>query len=92
MAKEIKGLGTCIRAARRRHDPPVTQAELARMMKYDVTSLSRLESGRVANPSLAIVLAIARSLRISVDKLIGWQVPVRKRQIPQTKIRKRRRQ
>lgn len=59
-----------VRAARERMDPPITQEELARRIGVRQNRISALETGKVANPGIAIVLDLAAALGVEPQQLV----------------------
>jgi transcriptional regulator with XRE-family HTH domain len=62
-------LGERIRKARERYG--MSQAELARRIHISKNSMNMIESGKTPDPSALKVKAIADTLRVSTDYLLG---------------------
>jgi transcriptional regulator with XRE-family HTH domain len=62
-------LGERIRRARERYG--MSQAELARRIHISKNSMNMIESGKTPDPSALKVKAIADTLRVSTDYLLG---------------------
>jgi transcriptional regulator with XRE-family HTH domain len=62
-------LGARIRKARERYG--MSQAELARRIHISKNSMNMIESGKTPDPSALKVKAIADTLRVSTDYLLG---------------------
>lgn len=69
----IEDIGKRIRAARESYG--MSQAVLSRRIGISTTAMNDLEQGRTADPRLSHVVAIADTLRLSVDTLLGREVP-----------------
>jgi transcriptional regulator with XRE-family HTH domain len=65
-------LGEHIREARTRYG--MSQAELARRVGISKTAMNDIEQGKTANPGVVYIIAIADTLRLSVDALLGRTV------------------
>jgi transcriptional regulator with XRE-family HTH domain len=70
-------LGDRIRQARM--DYGMSQAELARRIKISKQSLYDIESNRTLDPGVLKVLAIADTLRVSLNMLLGREETARER-------------
>ena len=70
-----KEIGNPIRQARERYG--MSQATLARRVRISPRALSDIERGRVKNPGIQVVLAIADVLYLSLDTLLAREVPQR---------------
>ena len=66
-------LGEHIREARTRYG--MSQAELARRIGVSKTAMNDIEQGKTVNPGVLHVVAIADTLRLSVDALLGREEP-----------------
>jgi transcriptional regulator with XRE-family HTH domain len=55
----------------RRRELGWTQEELARRLGVRQNVISRLESGTVSNPSIAMIRNLARVLGVTADYLVG---------------------
>jgi transcriptional regulator with XRE-family HTH domain len=64
----LRGVGPRLRALRRRRD--VTLAELAEATGISESTLSRLETGE-RQPTLKLLLPLARAHRVPLDELVG---------------------
>jgi transcriptional regulator with XRE-family HTH domain len=64
----LTGVGPRLRALRRRRD--VTLAELAEVTGISESTLSRLETGE-RQPTLKLLLPLARAHRVPLDELVG---------------------
>lgn len=64
----LSGVGARLRAVRRRRE--VTLAELAKIVGTSESTLSRLESGE-RQPTLKLLLPLARALAVPLDELVG---------------------
>lgn len=64
----LAGVGPRLRAVRRRRE--VTLAELAKVVGTSESTLSRLESGE-RQPTLKLLLPLARALGVPLDELVG---------------------
>jgi transcriptional regulator with XRE-family HTH domain len=62
-------IGTRIREERQRYG--MSQAELARRIKISKTAMNDIEQGNTADPRVSHVVAIADTLRVSLDALLG---------------------
>ena len=62
-------LGERIRSSRARYG--MSQAELARRIRISKNSMNMIESGKTPDPSAFKVKAIADTLRVSTDYLLG---------------------
>ena len=62
-------LGEHIREARTRYG--MSQAELARRIGISKTAMNDIEQGKTTNPGVSHIIAIADTLRMSVDALLG---------------------
>ena len=69
----MEPIGSRIRDARQRYG--MSQAELARRIDISKTAMNDLEQGRTANPGVLYVLAIAETLHLSVEELLGREAP-----------------
>lgn len=68
----MEPIGSRIRDARKRYG--MSQAELARRIDISKTAMNDLEQGRTANPGVLYIVAIADTLHLSVDTLLGREV------------------
>ena len=73
-------LGTRIRKAREHYG--MSQAELARRIKVSKNSMNMIESGKTPDPSALKVKAIADTLRVSADYLLGRKDTMESEQLP----------
>ena len=64
-----ESLGDRIRKAREHYG--MSQAELARRIKISKQALYQMESGKTEDPGVLKVKAIATTLRVSINYLIG---------------------
>ena len=69
-----RALGDHIREARTRYG--MSQAELARRIGISKTAMNDIEQGKTTNPGVVHIIAIADTLRLSVDALLGRKEPV----------------
>jgi DNA-binding XRE family transcriptional regulator len=65
----VSVLGTPIREARLRAG--LTQYALAKAIGISKTAMNDIEQGKTANPGVVHIIAIADTLRLSVDALLG---------------------
>jgi transcriptional regulator with XRE-family HTH domain len=65
----MENIGERIRAAREAHQPPISQAELARTVGSTGTQMWRWEAGKRV-PRLPTLQRIADALGVSLDDLI----------------------
>jgi transcriptional regulator with XRE-family HTH domain len=68
----MQPIGDRIRIERERYG--MSQAELARRIEISKTAMNDIERGRTANPGVLHVVAIADTLHLSVDTLLGREV------------------
>lgn len=66
-------IGERIRAERERYG--MSQAKLAERIGLSKTSMNNLEQGRTADPHVSHIMLIADVLHISLDRLVGREVP-----------------
>lgn len=67
-------LGARIKQLRDSHDPKIEQADLARRAGVEPRTLWRIEHGKVENPGIKVVQAVARELGVTVDDLLNGPV------------------
>lgn len=65
----MENIGERIRAAREAHQPPISQAELARTVGSTGTQMWRWEAGKRV-PRLPMLQRIADALGVSLDDLV----------------------
>lgn len=68
MNKKDKTIGEKIKAWRKMKD--ITQDSLAKKANIPYTTLAKIESGVIQNPSLQTITKIADGLSITIDDLI----------------------
>jgi transcriptional regulator with XRE-family HTH domain len=61
-------IGESIRKIRKKRN--LTQDKLARLADIPYTSITKIETGVIKNPSIQTVAKIAKALNISLDELI----------------------
>lgn len=54
-----------------REDREITQKELSKMSGVSYSTLTKLESGVITNPSFQTIVRISKALDIRIDDLIG---------------------
>jgi transcriptional regulator with XRE-family HTH domain len=62
-------LGDRIRKARERYG--MSQAELSRRVRISKNAMNLIELNKTTDPAVSIVKAVADTLRVSVDSLLG---------------------
>lgn len=67
----VQTIGKRIRAAREQRG--LTQAELARQIKSSINAMNMLEQDAIGDPHVSRIIAIARTLGVSTDYLLGLQ-------------------
>lgn len=67
-----KSIGSMIQ--RHRHEQGLTQESLARKADVPYTTLTKVESGAIRNPSMQFVQKVSRALQISIDTLLAPRV------------------
>lgn len=66
--KRSKTIGDKIKARRKKND--LTQDALAKKANIPYTTIAKIESGVIKNPSLQTITKIAEGLEITIDDLI----------------------
>ena len=69
MAMDEKGLGQLLQAARQRAG--LTQQQLCQEAGLSYSTLTKIERGAIKAPSIFTVMAIAESLNVTLDDLLG---------------------
>lgn len=66
--KEPVNIAECIKVIRTRRE--LTQEALARLSEVPYTTLSKIESNVIKNPSIQTIIKLANALDVTLDELI----------------------
>lgn len=75
MAMDERGLGKRLQKARQAAG--LTQQQLCQQANLSFSTLTKIERGAIKSPSIFTIQAIAGTLRLSLDELVGQVTPVK---------------